>query len=302
VSTTALIIVFSVIVIAVVTIAALTLLRKRRTERLHIRFGPEYARAVQESGVGGMRTLASKTAKNRLSVLISLPREHGKGFSESIMAHKIEDLFDPEILVRMARSPVALLEYRAEVNIFSQGNRADALYFIREGKVKYTVVSKQGKKAVLSILKSGDFFGVECMAGRPLRMATATAITACSLIRIHKKAMPRLLQGQRKFSEFFVADLLSCIIRYQEELMDCLFNSSEKRLARILLSLTQFGRGGKTGYVVPKLSQQILAQMVGTTRSRINVFMNKFRKKRFVDYDGEELRVHRFLRNVLVHT
>jgi CRP/FNR family cyclic AMP-dependent transcriptional regulator len=214
------------------------------------------------------------------------------------MAPKIEELFDPEVLVRMARSPVALLEYRPGASIFSQGNRADAVYYVREGKVKYTVVSKRGKRAVLSIFKSGDFFGVGCMAGRPLRLATATAITTCSLIRIHKKAMPRLLQGQRKFSEFFVADLLSRIIHYQEELIDCLFNSSEKRLARILLSLTQFAKGSKTGYVVPKLSQQTLAQMVGTTRSRISLFMNKFRKRRFINYDGE-LKVHKSLRNVL---
>jgi CRP-like cAMP-binding protein len=214
------------------------------------------------------------------------------------MALKIEELFDPEILVRMARSPVALLEYRAEDNIFSQGNRADALFYVREGKVKYTVVSKQGKKAVLTIFRSGDFFGVGCLAGRPHRLATATAITACSLIRIHKQAMPRLMQGQRKFSEFFVEDLLNRIVRYQEELMDCLFNSSEKRLARILLSLAQFGKGSRTGYVVPKLSQQILAQMVGTTRSRVSFFMNKFRKKRFVDYNGE-LKVHKSLRDVL---
>ena len=216
------------------------------------------------------------------------------------MAHKIEELFDPQVLVRMARSPVALLEYRADASIFSQGNRADALYYVREGKVKYTVVSKQGKRAVLTIFKSGDFFGVGCMAGRPLRIATATAITACSLIRIHKQAMPQLLQGQRKFSEFFVADLLSRILRLQEELIDCLLNSNEKRLARILLSLTQFGKGSRTGYVVPKLSQQTLAQMVGTTRSRVSFFMNKFRKRGFVDYEGE-LKVHKSLRNVLGH-
>jgi CRP/FNR family cyclic AMP-dependent transcriptional regulator len=214
------------------------------------------------------------------------------------MARKIEDLFDPEVLVRMARSPVALLEYRAEANIFLQGARADAIYYIREGKVKYTVASEQGKRAVLGIYKSGEFFGVGCIAGRPTRIATATAITACSLIRIHKKAMPRLLQGQRKFSEFFVADLLASILRFQEELMDCLFNSNEKRLARILLSLTQFSRGSRTGYVDPKLSQQTLAQMVGTTRSRVSVFMNKFRKRGFVDYDGE-LRVNKSLRKVL---
>jgi CRP/FNR family transcriptional regulator, cyclic AMP receptor protein len=214
------------------------------------------------------------------------------------VARKIEDLFDPEVLVRMARSPVALLEYRAEANIFSQGNRADAVYYIREGKVKYTAVSQQGKRAVLGIYKSGEFLGVGCMAGRPIRIATATAITACSLIRIHKKAMPHLLQGQRKFSEFFVADLLSRILRYQEELLDCLFNSNEKRLARILLSLTQFRRGSRTGYVDPKLSQQTLAQMVGTTRSRVSVFMNKFRKRRFVDYNGE-LKVNKSLRKVL---
>jgi CRP/FNR family transcriptional regulator, cyclic AMP receptor protein len=236
--------------------------------------------------------------KNGLSVVISFRREHRKGLGKRRMAQDIEELFDPEVLVRMARSPVALLEYRAEANIFSQGDRADALYYVREGKVKYTVVSKQGKKAVITIYKSGNFFGVGCMAGRPLRLATATAITACSLIRIHRKAMPRLLQGQRKFSEFFVADLLSRTIQFQEELMDCLLNSDEKRLARILLSLAQFRKGSKTGYVVPKLNQQTLAQMVGTTRPRANLFMNKFRKRKFVDYNGE-LKVHKSLRNVL---
>lgn len=214
------------------------------------------------------------------------------------MGETVEELFDPEILGKMARPPVALLEYRAEASIFSQGDRANALYYVREGKVKYSVVSKQGKKAVLSIFKSGDFFGVGCMAGRPIRLATATAITACSLIRIHKRAMPGLLQGQGKFSEVFVADLLSSVIRYQEELLDCLFNSSEKRLARILLSLAQFAKGSKTGSVVPKLNQQTLAQMVGTTRSRISYFMTKFRKQGFVDYKGE-LKVHKSLRGVL---
>jgi CRP/FNR family cyclic AMP-dependent transcriptional regulator len=217
------------------------------------------------------------------------------------MARRIEELFDPGVLVRMAGSPVALLEYRAEARVFSQGNRADALYYIREGKVKYTVVSKQGKRAVLTIFKSGDFFGVGCLGVRPLRLATATAITACSLIRIHKKAMPRLLQGQRKFSEFFVADLITSIIRYQEELIDCLLNSNEKRLARILLSLTQFGKGSQTGAVIPKLSHQTLAQMVGTTRPRLSFFMSKFRKLRFIDYTGG-LRVHKSLRKILAES
>ena len=214
------------------------------------------------------------------------------------MALKIKDLFDPEALVRMARSPVALLEYRADVSIFSQGNRADAVYYVREGKVKYTAVSKQGKRAVLAIFKGGDFFGVGCLAGRPLRVATATAITACSLIKINKKAMPGLLQGQRKFSEFFVADLILTIIRYQEELIDCLLNFNEKRLARILLSLTLFRRGSRTGIVAPRLSHETLAQMVGTTRPRVSFFMSKFRKNRFIDYKGG-LRVHRSLRKVL---
>jgi len=214
------------------------------------------------------------------------------------MARRTNELFDPEILVGMARSPVALLEYRAEASIFSQGNRADALYYIREGKVKYTVVSKQGKRAVLAIYKSGDFFGVGCLGGRSLRVATATAITVCSLIRIQKRAMPGLLQGQRKFSEFFVADLILTIVRYQEELIDCLLNSNEKRLARILLSLAHFGRGSTTGTVVPKLSHQTLAQMVGATQPRISFFMSKFRKHRFIDYE-DGLRVHKSLGKVL---
>jgi CRP/FNR family transcriptional regulator, cyclic AMP receptor protein len=231
-------------------------------------------------------------------VVISFRREHGKALGKKHMAQEIEELFDPEVLVRLARSPVALLEYRAEANIFLQGDRADAVYYVREGKVKYTVVSKQGTKAVITIYKSGDFFGVGCLIGRPLRLATATAITACSLIRIHRKAMPRLLKKERKFSEFFVTDLLSRIVQFQEELMDCLFNSSEKRLARILLTLAQFGKGSRAGYVVPKLSQETLAQMVGTTRPRVSKFMTKFRKRKFVDYNGE-LKVHKSLLKVL---
>jgi CRP/FNR family cyclic AMP-dependent transcriptional regulator len=206
--------------------------------------------------------------------------------------------FDPKTLVVPADSAIGLQKYRAKEDIFLQGNRADALYYIADGKVTMSVRSKQGKTCVLAIFKSGDFFGVGCVAGRPLRMATATALTACSLVRFEKRAMSQLLRNRPEFSRCFMADLLSRIILYQEELVDCLFNSSEKRLARILLSLAHFEKKGATGLIVPKISQQTLCQMVGTTRARVSHFMNKFRRLGFVDYNGE-LIIQKSLRRIL---
>jgi CRP/FNR family cyclic AMP-dependent transcriptional regulator len=184
--------------------------------------------------------------------------------------------------------------------IFAQGDKADAVFYIQKGKVKLTVVSKSGKEATLGILNEGDFFGEGALAGQTLRMGFAVAITECQLLRIEKKAMMLALHGQHTFSDMFVAYLLERNIRYEEDLVDQLFNSSEKRLARILLLLARFGKDGVPENVVPKISQETLAEMVGTTRSRVSYFMNRFRKLGFIHYNGG-LQVHSSLLNVVLH-
>ncbi len=177
---------------------------------------------------------------------------------------------------------------------------ADAVFYIEKGKVKLTVLSTRGKEAVVAILGSGDFFGEGCLAGQPLRMATATAMTECSILRLQKETMVRMLHNEPALSELFMAYLLSRNVRIEEDLVDQLFNSSEKRLARILLLLTRFGKDGQHEPVVPKISQETLAEMVGTTRSRVSFFMNKFRKLGFIEYNGG-LNVHSSLLNIVLH-
>jgi len=194
-----------------------------------------------------------------------------------------------------------LVKYPKESVIYPQGKQADSVFYIQKGRVKLSVVSKQGKEAIIGVLGGDDFFGEGCIAGQALRMATATAITDCALLRIDKQAINRALHEGHKFSEFFVAHLLSRNIRYEEDLVDQLFNSSEKRLARILLLLAHFGKEGKPEPVVPQISQETLAQMVGTTRSRVSLFMNKFRKLGFVHYDDGGLQVHSSLLSVVLH-
>jgi len=191
-------------------------------------------------------------------------------------------------------------EYRKKSTVFSQGSRADSVFYIEKGKVKLTVISTRGKEAVVAILGSGDFFGEGCLAGQPLRMATATAITECSLLRLQKETMVRMLHNEPVLSELFMSYLLSRNVRIEEDLVDQLFNSSEKRLARILLLLTRFGKDGQHEPVVPKISQETLAEMVGTTRSRVSFFMNKFRKLGFIEYNGG-LNVHSSLLNIVLH-
>jgi CRP/FNR family cyclic AMP-dependent transcriptional regulator len=185
--------------------------------------------------------------------------------------------------------------------IFAQGDSADAVFYIQKGKVKLTVVSQTGKEATIGILNEGDFFGEGVLTGQPLRLCSATAMTDCSVMKIDKKAMNEVLHREHAFSDMFVAYLLTRNIRYEEDLVDQLFNSSEKRLARILLLLAHFGKEGKPETVIPKMSQESLAEMVGTTRSRVNFFMNRFREMGFVDYDGDGLRVHSSLLNVVLH-
>jgi CRP/FNR family transcriptional regulator, cyclic AMP receptor protein len=185
--------------------------------------------------------------------------------------------------------------------IFAQGDAADAVFYIQEGKVRLTVVSKIGKEATLGILNEGEFFGEGSLAGQHLRMGSATAMTECELLHIDKKAMMLALHREHSFSDLFVAYLLARNIRYEEDLVDQLFNSSEMRLARILLLLAHFGKEGVPEAVVPKISQETLAEMVGTTRSRVSFFMNRFRKLGFVDYGGSGLQVHSSLLNVVLH-
>jgi CRP/FNR family transcriptional regulator, cyclic AMP receptor protein len=184
--------------------------------------------------------------------------------------------------------------------IFVQGDSSDAVFYIQEGKVRLTVVSQVGKEATIGILNEGAFFGEGCLTGQKLRLCSATALTDCSVMRIEKKAMTEVLHREHAFSDMFVAYLLTRNIRYEEDLVDQLFNSSEKRLARVLLLLAHFGKDGKPEVAIPKISQETLAEMVGTTRSRVSFFMNRFRKLGFVRYNGK-LEVHSSLLNIVLH-
>ena len=193
-------------------------------------------------------------------------------------------------------------EYSANRNIFRQGDPADSVFFLRRGTVKLTVTSKQGKEAIVAILNAGEFFGEGCLAGQPLRMASAGATTDCTIIRIESQKLTSLLHDQHAVSEVFVSHLLSRNIRYEADLVDQLFNSSEKRLARILLLLSHFGKESRSEPVLPRVSQDDLAQMVGTTRSRVSHFMNKFREHGFVNYaDSGGLTVNNSLLSVVLH-
>jgi CRP-like cAMP-binding protein len=184
--------------------------------------------------------------------------------------------------------------------IFAQGDPADAVFYVQEGRVKLTVVSKQGKEAIVALLGADEFFGEGCLAGQPMRMSTATATEDTTVLRLRKKAMVRLLHTDQRFSELFTAYLLSRNIRFEEDLVDQLFNSSEKRLARVLLLLAHFGKEGRRELVIPKISQETLAGMIGTTRSRVSHFMNKFRKLGFIHYNGG-MQVHSSLLNIVLY-
>ena len=218
----------------------------------------------------------------------------------TLMARKKNQPVDWDGLLPEISKGKTVIEYTANRNIFWQGQPADSVFFIREGKAKLAVTSQQGKEAVVALLGAGAFFGEGCLAHQPLRMATATAMTDCTLVRLEKELVARLLQERKDFSELFVTHLLSRNIRYEEDLVDQLFNSSEKRLARALLLLSHFGKEGKAEPVLPRINQETLAQMVGTTRSRVSHFMNKFKKLGFIDYSGG-LKVHSGLLTVVLH-
>jgi CRP/FNR family transcriptional regulator, cyclic AMP receptor protein len=194
-----------------------------------------------------------------------------------------------------------IVDLKKDQTIFSQGDAADAVFYVQKGRVKLTVISKRGKEATIALLGAGKFLGEECIAAiQPQRLATATAITPATVLRIERKEMVRVLHEEKLFSEVFVSYLLARNARIQEDLVDHLFNSSEKRLARALLLLAQFGKDGTPETVIPKMSQETLAEMIGTTRSRVSFFMNRFRKLGFIEYNGT-LSVHSSLLNVILH-
>lgn len=193
-----------------------------------------------------------------------------------------------------------IANYRANDAIFTQGEAANCVFYIQKGEVKVSVISEHGREAVVALLKAGEFLGEGCLAGRKQRIATATAMTDCEVMRIEREAIVRTLHNESAFSELFVAHLLQRTIRVEEDLVDQLFNSSEKRLARALLLLANFGKEGKPEPIVPKISQETLAEMIGTTRSRVSFFMNKFRRLGFIDYNGK-LEVHSSLLSVVLN-
>ena len=209
--------------------------------------------------------------------------------------------FDPKKFLATIGDGRKVMAFPKKHIIFTQGDAADAVFYIQEGKVKLTVVSKIGKEATLGILSGGEFFGEGGLAGQSLRMGSATAMTDCELMRIEKKAMVVALHQQHTLSDLFTAYLLGRNIRYEADLVDQLFNSSEKRLARILLLLAHFGKEGVPETVIPTMSQETLAEMIGTTRSRVSFFMNRFRKLGFVDYGESGLQVHSSLLNIVLH-
>jgi len=216
------------------------------------------------------------------------------------MTPKSKLSFDPKLFLAKVGEGRTIAEYSKDQMVFSQGDPANAVFYIQKGKVKLTVVSNAGKEAVIAILGPSDFLGEGCLAAQVLRMATATAISDCSIVRLERAAMIRVLHDEPAFSEMFLAYVLSRNMRIEEDLVDQLFNSSEKRLARVLLLLAHFGKEGKPEPVVAKISQETLAEMIGTTRSRVSFFMNKFRKMGFIEYNGG-LHVNSSLLNIVLH-
>ena len=216
------------------------------------------------------------------------------------MAREKPPQLDPKVfLSKVGRGKSLMLTGKPQL-IFSQGDAADAVFYVQTGQVKLTVLSEQGKEAIIAMLDPGSFFGEGCLAGHQVCMATATAVKYSSVVRIDKQTMIRALHDDPSFSELFLAFLLSRNIRIQADLVDQLFNSSEKRLARVLLLMAHLGKEGKTEAIIPKISQEQLAEMVGTTRSRVSFFMNKFRKLGFLEYNGG-VHVHSSLLSVVLH-
>jgi CRP/FNR family cyclic AMP-dependent transcriptional regulator len=216
------------------------------------------------------------------------------------MAASNNGSFDPKAFLASVGAGRSITQSREGELIFSQGDPADALFYIQKGKVKVTTLSEHGKEAVVAILGHGEFFGEGCLAGQPLRISTVAAMTDASIARLEKAAVIHVLHDEPAFSELFMTYLLARNVRMEADLIDQLFNSSEKRLARLLLLLANFGKEGKPQPIIAKISQETLAEMIGTTRSRVSFFMNKFRRLGFIDYNGH-LEVHSSLLSVVLH-
>ena len=217
------------------------------------------------------------------------------------MADLKQERFDPAVFLAQAGLGRKVAQLKPKQAFFSQGDTADCVYYIQSGRAKLTVMSRAGKEATIALLSVGDFVGEESVAGTPgLRMATATAITQCTALKIERAEMIRVMHEERAFSDVFLRFLLDRSMRTKADLVDQLFNSSEKRLARILLLMAEFGQPGETETLIPKISQETLAEMIGTTRSRVSFFMNRFRKLGFIDYNGG-IKVHKSLLNVILH-
>ncbi len=215
------------------------------------------------------------------------------------MARK-KEAFDPDVFLGKAGTGRTIISCKKGDTLYVQGDAADTVFYVLKGKVCITVVSYQGKEAVVAAIAPGSFFGEGCLTGQKLRMATAEAMVESEIVRIEKTAMLRILEKEPAFSEIFMAYLLECTMRVEEDLVDQLFNSSEKRLARALLLMANFGKEGRPEPVIAKVSQETLAEMIGTTRSRVSFFMNKFRKLGFITYNGH-IEVHSSLLNVVLH-
>jgi CRP/FNR family transcriptional regulator, cyclic AMP receptor protein len=216
------------------------------------------------------------------------------------MAAKRRPSFDPKSFLAKVGEGRSLGTYRGGQTVFAQGDPADEVFYIQKGKVKITVVSEQGKEAVVAILAADEFFGEGCLAGQAQRIATAAAMTESVILRLEKAAIVRVIHQEPAFSEMFIAHLLGRTIRVEADLVDQLFNSSEKRLARVLLLLANFGKESQPEPIIAKISQETLAEMIGTTRSRVSFFMNKFRKLGFIHYNGG-IEVHSSLLNAVLH-
>jgi len=219
---------------------------------------------------------------------------------EAPMAKPAKDMFDPKIFLAKVGAGKAILEFHKNQNVFEQGDVADTVFYIQKGRVKLTVLSEHGKEAVVAILGPGQFFGEGCMNGHKLRISTTTAMEDCVITSITKEGMIAALHDEPKFSELFMAYLLTRNSRIEEDLIDQLFNSSERRLARVLLLLANFGKEGSPQPISPNISQETLAEMIGTTRSRVSFFMNKFRKLGLISYNGS-IEVHNSLLSAVLH-
>lgn len=211
------------------------------------------------------------------------------------------EAFVPRLFLTKLNSGKSSQEYQSGESVFAQGDAADAVFYIEIGKVKLTVVSKRGKEAVVALLPEGSFFGEGCLAGQPLRMSTASCLARSTIVRVEKSSMLDLLHREPEFAERFLCYVLSRNIRMEADLVDHLFNSSEKRLARLLLLLANFGQESKPIPVIAKMSQETLAEMVGTTRSRVSYFLNRFRELGFIDYNGDGMHIHSSLISVVLH-